>query len=120
MTSTPPEVLAGVATLTALFVVGAVFGRLHGSGGEVRPIGDRVMSGLLALPLIVLLVRLVFPHTHRAWALFAASPLAFYVLLLAGTDLGWKWCRERFTLSLLVGVAVLYVIGAVMFWLRAV
>lgn len=109
----PPNLPLGVATITVLFVVATVFGRLHGSGGNGRipAVGDRVMSGLLAIPLIVLLVRLTFPDGHVVWSLLAPAPLAWYVVLLAGTDLGWRWCRdEQFTRSLLYGVGFLYAV----------
>ena len=52
---TEDKVLTGLASLAVILLVGAVFGRLHGASGDKNAaIGDRVMCGLLALPLIAL------------------------------------------------------------------
>jgi len=100
------KILGGITALLIVLVVGAVFGRLHGSdSAAIKPIGDRVACGLLALPLISLAVRLAFPSAHWAWALSAPLPLAFYVILLAGTDIGWPIARNHFT-SILVSASV--------------
>ncbi len=54
---TEDKVLTGLASLTVILLVGAVFGRLHGASGDKNAaIGDRVMCGLLALPLIALAI----------------------------------------------------------------
>ena len=60
------KIVGGIASFALILVVGAVFGRLHGSknGGEPAGIGDRVMFGLLSLPLIALAVHLAFPRLH--------------------------------------------------------
>jgi hypothetical protein len=59
---TEDKVLTGLASLAVILLVGAVFGRLHGASGDKNAaIGDRVMCGLLALPLIALAIRLAFP-----------------------------------------------------------
>jgi hypothetical protein len=42
-----------------LLLIAAIFNRVHGEGINTK--GDRVISGLLALPLITLWVKLVFP-----------------------------------------------------------
>ncbi len=116
------ELLPGIAAITTLLVVGAIYGRLHGaSNGAIPALGDRVMAGFLALPLIAALTRAAFPVSHVAWALAAPLPLTFYVVLLAGNDLEWSWCKEKaFTRSLLIGVGVLYVLGGAIFWYQAV
>lgn len=109
MTAFEEKVLAGVASMLTLLIVGAVFGRLHGADDSAgKPVGDRVACGLFALPLITVCVRLAFPAAHVAWALSAPLPLAVYVVLLAGTDLGWKPFKLPFTTALLVSVGIIY------------
>jgi hypothetical protein len=118
MTGIEEKVLGGVAALLIVLVVGAVFGRLHGSdSAAVKPIGDRVACGLLALPLISLAVRLAFPAAHLAWVLSAPLPLAVYVVLLAGTDIGWTISKKHFTSTLILGGLLIYVAMAVGAWL---
>lgn len=118
MTEFDEKVLGGIAALLIVLVVGAVFGRLHGSDRvAIKPIGDRVACGLLALPLISLAVRLAFPSAHIAWALFAPLPLAIYVVLLAGTDIGWTIAKKHFTSTLILGSAVIYAAMAAGAWL---
>lgn len=107
------EELAGVAALLLVLIVGALFGRLHSSdAGTIKPIGDRVACGLLALPLISIAVRLAFPSAHIAWVLVAPAPLAVYVVLLAGTDLGWAVSKKHFNTALVLGIGALYVLMA--------
>jgi len=103
------ELLGGIGSLLLVLLVGTLFGRLHGSaGGEVKAVGDRVACGLLAVPLVSLAVRLAFPTVHLAWALSAPFPLVVYVVLLAGTDMGWKVSQKYFTLSLVLASLVAY------------
>ena len=112
------EVLGGVAALLLVLVVGTLFGRLHGStGGEVKACGDRVACGLLALPLISLAVHLVFPSANLAWALTAPLPLAVYVVLLAGTDMGWTVSKKYFTTTLVFAGLGVYASMALAAWL---
>jgi hypothetical protein len=115
------KVLGGIATLLLVLIVGTVFGRLHGSsnGAEVKPIGDRVACGILALPLISLAVRLAFSSAHLAFVLLAPLPLAVYVVLLAGTDenINWAISTRYFTLTLILASMVIYVAMAVCVWL---
>jgi hypothetical protein len=118
MTSTDDKLLAGVAGLLLILIVGALFGRLHGSeGAGLKPVGDRVACGLLALPLISIAVAFAFPTAGLAWILGAPLPLATYVVLLAGTESGWPLATKYFTRSLIVGVGTIYVAMAVGAWL---
>ena len=106
--------LIGVAGITTLLLVGAILGRVHGAtGSSVKPTGDRVMCGLLALPFISLSVHLALPHVHVGWALGAAVPMAIYTVLLAGTNLGWTVSNKHFTKALVLAVGVVYLIGIV-------
>ena len=112
--------LGGLAAITTLLVVGAIFGRLHGSGNDsVKRIGDRVISGLLALPLIALLADAAFPAAHIAWKLIAPVPLAVYTVLLAGTDLKWKLSEKHFTMTLIISVGAIYVVAGIVAWFTA-
>ncbi len=120
--------LGGLAAIMTLLVVGAVFGRLHGSSNDsvksngdraIKAIGDRVISGLLALPLIALLVDAAFPEAHIAWKLIAPAPLAVYVVLLAGTDWKWKLSVNYFTRTLIISVGAIYVVAAIVAWFTA-
>jgi hypothetical protein len=114
--------LAAVTVLLSLLLVAAIFGRIHRQeGASVEPLGDRVISGLLALPLVSCWVMLVFPAASIWWVLAAPVPLAFYLVLLAGTDpeRGFRVVRERFTQILLAGVGGYYLALAVVALLTA-
>src|SRR5215468_9429604 len=81
---TEDKILTGLGSLAIVLVAGAVFGRLHGAGETKNvAIGDRVMCGLLALPLIALGIRLAFPQSSFFWALLGPTPVLVYTLLLA-------------------------------------
>lgn len=119
MTDSADKLLAGVGALLLILIVGAVFGRLHGSGDAViRPIGDRVACALLALPLISISVYLAFPTANLKWVLGAPLPLATYAVLLAGTDMEWAFAKKHFTGSLIAGVGLIYVTMAIGIWLH--
>jgi hypothetical protein len=100
------KIVTGLASLAMILVAGAVFGRLHGAG-ETRnvAIGDRVMCGLLALPLIALGIRLAFPQSSFFWALHGPAPVLVYTVLLATTE---EPPMSRFTRTLLMTVGVIY------------
>lgn len=106
------KVTVGIATFAAALIIGAVFGRLH--KGTPQPIGDRVLSGLLSLPLILILVHLAFPCLHTSLKLIAPVPMAIYTVSLASTD--WKWKQNKkdpFTRNLVIAVLVLYILAFV-------
>jgi len=108
--------LAAVTVLLSLLLVAAVFGRVHRqAGASVEPLGDRIIAGLLAVPLVSCWVKLVFPAASIWWVLAAPVPLAFYLVLLAGTDpaQGFAAAREHFTQILLALVGVYYLALAV-------
>ena len=114
--------LAAVTVLLSLLLVAAVFGRIHRQeGASVESLGDRIISGLLALPLVSCWVMLVFPAASIGWVLAAPVPLAFYLVLLAGTDpeRGFEVVRERFTQILLASVGVYYLALAVIAFVTA-
>jgi hypothetical protein len=118
MNNAVPGALAAVTAVLLVLLIAAIFGRIHGQaaeGAEVEPLGDRIVSGLLALPLVACWVRLVFPAAPVWWAVAATVPLAIYVVLLAGTDPqhGFSLARDRFNYALLAGVGIFYVILAV-------
>lgn len=118
MTNPDNKILAGVAGLLLVLIVGALFGRLHGSDSAgIKPVGDRVACGLLALPLISIAVALAFPTAHFAWIIWAPLPLATYVVLLAGTESGWSLATRHFTRTLIIGVGVIYAAMARSAWL---
>jgi hypothetical protein len=104
-----------IASLALLLVAGAVLGRLH-EKGEATALGDRVMCGLLSLPLIALGVYYVAPqhsfHWALLWALVAPVPVLIYTLLLATTERydnkqGIKGISP-FTRTLLIAVGLTY------------
>ena len=112
--------LGGIAALATLFIVGAVFGRLHGSDdARIGAHGDRVASGLLALPLIALCIRAAFPTSHAIWAIAAPIPVALYTVLLAGTEWNWSLATRHFTRTQVVGTVIVYVAMAVAAWMVA-
>jgi hypothetical protein len=117
MNGTASGALTAVTAVLLVLLVAAIFGRIHQQPGEnahVKPLGDRIISGLLALPLIACWVSLVFPEAPVGWALAAPVPLAIYVVLLAGTDeqRGFSLAQRRFNYALLIGVGIVYVILA--------
>lgn len=112
------EILGGVAALLVVLVVGAVFGRVHGSeNAPVKALGDRVACGLLALPLISIAVFLAFPAAGLAWALAAPAPMLLYTGLLAGVDARWSLPARHFTAVLFAGTCIIYVLMAMAAWL---
>ena len=109
------KILTGLATLALILVVGAVFGRLHGAGTPLNKVGDRVMCGLLSLPLIALAVRLAFPQRSLLWALVAPVPVLIYTVLLATTEDDMRcFGISRFTRLLLLWVGATYLFMAVL------
>lgn len=119
------KILGGLAALITVFVVGCVFGRVSGDNTTNKMTGDRVMSGLIALPLISLAVHYALPKdVNIVWAIIAPVPLAIYVLLLAGSDdtltkLPWHdRAKNRFVETLLLTIGSFYVIIAVTLLVR--
>jgi hypothetical protein len=117
MNNIAPGALTAVSAVLLVLLIAAVFGRIHQQAGEnteIKPLGDRIISGLLALPLVACWVSLVFPDAHVGWALAAPVPLAIYIVLLAGTDeqRGFALAQRRFNYALLIGVGIFYVILA--------
>lgn len=109
------HLMSGIATLLLVLIVGTLFGRLHSSDtAEIKATGDRVACGLLAIPLISLAVRLAFPAAAVGWAIAAPLPLLTYVVLLAGTDLGWAVSQRYFTAAL-VGISAAVYAGMAAF-----
>ena len=99
-----------IAALALALVAGAVLGRLH--EGTATAIGDRVMCGLLSLPLITLSVHYAFSEHSLLWALVAPAPVLIYTVLLAITEEneGKKGMEgiSPFTRTLLVAVGLTY------------
>lgn len=113
------EILGGLGGVVTLFIVGAVFGRVAGIDKNGHPmLGDRVMSGLIAIPLISVTVHYLLPRAPLVWAIAAPIPLGVYVIILAGTDETFPTGRlkklsvERFTLTLLISIGAVYVVAA--------
>jgi hypothetical protein len=109
------DILAGLSTFIVLLLVGAIFRRLHGSADGLNPLGDRVACGLLAMPLISLLVRLAFPEEDPGWALAAPLPVLVYTALLAGVDAKSVTIKNHFTKILFGTLLALYLFGAAYF-----
>ena len=66
------------------------------------------MSGLLALPLIALLIHSLCPEWSVVWKIVGPLPLAVYVVLLAQEDKEWGRI-SNFTTKLVYGIGVIYV-----------
>jgi hypothetical protein len=109
------DILAGLSTFIVLLLVGTIFRRLHGGGDPLDPLGDRVACGLLAVPLIFLLVRLTFPKEDPTWALVAPLPVLVYTALLAGVDAKSVSIKNHFTTILFGTLVALYLLGAAYF-----
>ena len=112
------KILTGLASLAMILVAGAVFGRLYGTKEEDRraAVGDRVMCGLLALPLIALAIRLAFPRSAPYWMLLGPAPVLIYTVLLATTEetpQKW-WGISDFTRTLLIAIGAVYIIMLVL------
>jgi hypothetical protein len=110
------NIVGGLAGIAAAFVAGAVFGRVAGT--DSRAIGDRVMSGLIAIPLISLAVNKAFPEAGIGWAIAAPVPLVIYLFLLYGSDPKFPLPRlqqsisDRFVLLLVLSVGAFYTVIA--------
>jgi hypothetical protein len=81
----------------------------------VEQLGDRLISGLLAMPLISCWVKLIFRDAPILWVLVAPLPLAVYLIFLASTDgtkeiLSWT---SKFNGLMLIIIGIIYVIFAV-------
>jgi hypothetical protein len=112
--------LAAVTSVLVLLLIAAIFNRIHGQGVNAK--GDRVIAGLLTIPLITLWVQLVFPKASLWWALLAPLPLAVYVVLFSLTGLppnppvSWENLRrDRFTLALLISFGILYLAFGILY-----
>lgn len=112
--------LAAVTSVLVLLLIAAIFNRVQSQGVNTK--GDRVIAGLLAIPLITLWVQLVFPNASLWWALLAPLPLAVYVVLFSLTGLppnppvSWKNLRrDRFTLALLISFGILYLVIGILY-----
>ncbi len=113
--------LAAVTSVLVVLLIAAIFNRVHGQGVNVK--GDRVIAGLLALPLITLWVHLVFPKASLWWALLAPLPLAVYVVLFSLTGVppnplvSWENLRnDVFTLALLISFGILYLVFGILYF----
>jgi hypothetical protein len=110
------NIAGGLAGIAAAFVAGAVFGRVAGT--DSRAIGDRVMSGLIAIPLISLAVNQAFPRAGVGWAIAAPVPLVIYLFLLYGSDEKFphaglqRSISDRFVLLLVLSVGAFYAVVA--------
>ncbi len=123
--------LTAVTAVLVILLVATIFGRIHGHHGQaskVGPIGDRVISGLLTLPLIALWVELIDPQASIGWALSAPLPLAIYVVLLSCTSVTKEWAprskaiqrikrlivwmKDYFTPILLITIGLIYIVFA--------
>jgi hypothetical protein len=113
--------LAAVTAVLSLLLVAAIFGRLHQQADtSVEPLGDRLISGLLAIPLISCWVKLVFPDADILWVLAAPLPLAVYLVLLAGTDKEkefFNW-TSKFSGRMFIIIGTIYLIFAVFAFVR--
>jgi ABC-type dipeptide/oligopeptide/nickel transport system permease subunit len=110
---TADKILA-LASLAMILIVGLVFGRLYGIKKEERDmaLGDRVMCGLLALPLIALAIRVAFPQSGPYWMLLGPAPVLIYTVRLAAEEKcpGKKWGISDFTRDLLVAIGAVYIV----------
>ena len=117
------EHIEGIALLLTVLIVGAVFGRLHRNSKSeaLEHLGDRVMFGLLALPLIALLAHAASPGTSVVWKLILPGPMAVYTVLLAGTDEESKGnfaklSKHHFKKTLIISSFALYASAAFLAW----
>jgi ABC-type dipeptide/oligopeptide/nickel transport system permease subunit len=108
------KILAGLASLAMILIVGAVFGRLYGTTKQERDmaLGDRVMCGLLALPLMALAIHLALPQSGPYWMLLGPAPVLIYTVRLAAEEKcpGKKWGISDFTRTLLVVIGAVYIV----------
>lgn len=69
--------------LVTLLLGAALFGQLKKEGDQLLPIGDRIAAGMLAVPVLTLLVHRV---TKSPLAALVPLPLAAYLTALAIED----------------------------------
>lgn len=103
--------------IAAVLVAACVLGRLFNKDDAaiVKATGDRVMCGLLALPLIAHAVHGAYPMLPLQLVLLAPAPLLIYTFMLAFTDFreekGNKvtaYLAENFSRVLFVAVVLFF------------
>jgi hypothetical protein len=74
---------AALLALATLLLGAALFGQFKKGGDELLPIGDRIAAGMLAVPILALMVHQVAPTPLSA---LTPIPLAAYLTMLAIQD----------------------------------
>jgi ABC-type Na+ efflux pump permease subunit len=73
----------GLFGLAVLLLGAALFGTIQKGGKQLLPLGDRIASGMLAVPLLALMV---YRATDNPLSLLLPLPLAAYLTALAYED----------------------------------
>ena len=111
-----PKIIISLIGLLTVLLVALIFGRIHrskGDSGKVPQIGDRVIAGLLAIPLISVIIWLMFPAAHLAVLFVAPIPVFIYTAFLAYQDVKNEPIKVKvktFTGALFLSVFVYYII----------
>ena len=109
-----PKIIISLIGLLTVLLVALIFGRIHrskGEGGAIKLLGDRVIAGLLAVPLISVIIKLMFPAAHLMILITAPLPVFIYTAFLVHEDVKGKTNKIRdFTGGLFLSVIAAYVI----------
>lgn len=116
-----------VGTFVVVLVFLCITGFLQRSGStSPSPVGDRVMAGLLALPLIWFLLKdktsqYAYLGTFVLWV-----PLFWYMLLLMLADMASRYEKSKFlnyvernfVMLLIVGVLLIYIVAGIIWTVK--
>jgi len=109
-----PKIIISFIGLLTVLLIALIFGRIHQSKNnnqKIKPLGDRVIAGLLAVPLISLILKLIFFDTCIVVLLAAPLPVFIYTAFLAFQDIkNAKNKFKTFTGGLFISVVASYVV----------
>ena len=109
-----PKIVISLIGLLTILLVALVFGRIHQSkdGSNAIPtLGDRVIAGLLAMPLVSVIGKLIFTNAHIVVLMVIPLPVFIYTVFLTYQDVKDKENRVlNFTGGLFLCVLLSYAV----------
>lgn len=107
-----PKIIISFIGLLTVLLIALIFGRIHkskNSNQKIKHLGDRVIAGLLAVPLISIILKLIFFDTCIVVLLAAPLPVFIYTAFLAYQDIKEEKNKfKTFTGGLFISVVASY------------